>query len=347
MNTRTGIVNALIKQFGPRLVDEITKTEYQAADAGWADAGYARKTREARLTTFRAILKQAQDDHLRYDDPTKGVTVYAEREREPRLLTEQELLLLLCFLPVWFWPAALLAHDCGLRAAEVCGLRWFRLTLDGDDPSVLVKDVMEPDRTLRGYPKGKKTARVALTPRVVAALRVLRASRPDDRDDDFVFRNSRNLPLRPKEPNRLLATAFGRSGLTGQRPVFHDLRHSCGDNLARHNASAVVIMNVLRHGNLKTSQGYIGAVSTREQREWMLRVQSGAALAPVVPWWSPTGARTAVRSSTTSPYGRTVTTGRPCLPVAIRADIHVPNGRTSMTGTGGHQCPPKGPLKRP
>ncbi|MGW5741543.1 tyrosine-type recombinase/integrase [Amycolatopsis sp. NPDC003861] len=273
-------VNTLCREFGKQMMDELTETDFRAWDAREEARGMSTSTRQARMWVLRGIMKQAQKDGVRPDNPAADIWVKAHRNRQPRYLTEQELYVLLVFAPTWFWPALLLGYFVGLRAGEVAGLRWERLDLDGSNPHVLVSDVMDPGRTLRTFPKGTVAEPVALPPVVVTALKVLRKWRGTVGPEDFVFINTRGKPIESYEPNKLLKKTWERSGLPGARPVFHHLRHNCGNNLAEADAPAPVIMAVLRHKNLSTSQKYIKAVDTKRQRDWMARAQQAQAGQP-------------------------------------------------------------------
>lgn len=269
-------VDVLTATFGDRLIDDITRTDVRAWVVDLEATGRAPGTIQQRLICLGQIMQSAVQDHLRTDDPTADLAMSNQRVGSIRYLSDQELMLMLCYLPAWFWPAALLAADSGLRASEVAGLRWFRLHLDGDDPYVEVVDVMERDLVLRGYPKGKESGAVPLTPRTVEALRVLRRATAGQ-DDDFVFRNSRGGPMCPRAVGATWRKARNRYGFTGTAPKFHHLRHLCANNLAKAGAPAPVIQAVLRHRNLSTSQGYIEAVHRGEQKRWMSIVAGEAA----------------------------------------------------------------------
>ncbi|WP_181771249.1 tyrosine-type recombinase/integrase [Amycolatopsis pittospori] len=269
-------VNTLNKAFGKRMMDELTETDFKAWDAAEEARGMSTSIRQQRIWVLRAMMQQAQKDGVRPDNPAADVWVKAHRNRAPRYLTLQELYTLIAFAPMWFWPAILLGYFVGLRAGEIAGLRWERIDLDSNNPHVLVSDVMEPGRTLRTFPKGTEAEPVALPPVVVNALKVLRKWRGSVEREDHVFLNTLGRPIDSDYPNKVLAKTWKRSGLPGQRPVFHHLRHNTGNNLAEADAPAPVIMAVLRHKSLATSQKYIKAVDTRRQQAWMARAHEVA-----------------------------------------------------------------------
>lgn len=236
---------------------------------------YSSSTIESRVVYMRQIAAFAMRKGYCEDDCTSGISIMVERDREPRYLTDQELCLLSYHVPFWFYVATLLAYDCGLRAAEVAGLRWMRVDLDSKTPKIIVKDVMEPNKVLRSYPKGKLTEAVSLPPRCVDALRVLQAYRPDDGPEDFVVRNDSGTLLSPSDPSRILHKVWDALGLDGERVRFHSLRHSCATNLAEAGAPLEVIMERLRHKNPAVTIRYIRK-SLERQAEWAGRVQDAA-----------------------------------------------------------------------
>ncbi|WP_181770757.1 tyrosine-type recombinase/integrase [Amycolatopsis pittospori] len=270
--TRRNQVNQLCKVFAKddiRQIDQVRFLEYldELEEDGFSTASLA-----GRLTYMRQVMAFASLRGYIEDDCTRGLSISVDRLREPRILTDQELCLLSNYVPRWYYVALLLAFDCGLRAAEVAGLRWLRVDLDAKIPKVTVKDVMEVGKTLRGYPKGKTTEDVYLTPRCVEALRELQRWRPDDGPEGFIFRNEKGAPMSPSDPSLILQLAWDATGLEGERPRFHALRHACATNLAEAGAPLDVIVRRMRHRNTQTTMKYIRRSLEREA-EWAGRVQ--------------------------------------------------------------------------
>lgn len=272
-NQRRALLRVFGRNFGSKMMDEFTEVDFRRWDADLEARGLSTSYRQQFCWVLGKMFAQAAKDEVCLHNPTEGLWVKAYRTRQPRYLSQQELYLLLSFMPMWFWPAALLSYFCGLRAAEIAGLRWERLDLDSDNPSVLVTDVMDPGRVPRSFTKGPEdqSEPVAMPPIVVTALKVLRAWRGrGEKRSDFVFRNSRNQPISHNAPNNMLREAFELSGLDGERPVWQHLRHTTAARLAAAGAPAHVIKSVLRHKSLSTSQKYIPEVKTATQRAWMM-----------------------------------------------------------------------------
>jgi integrase len=157
---------------------------------------------------------------------------------------------------------ALLAHDAGMRAAEIGGLDWGHLDLrDVGAAWVSIGPVIEKDGTIRPYPKGGKELPVALTTRTAVALRELRAKYPG-RSTDLVFRNPRrDTPLSLGSIGDYWRRARMFAGLTNPAVKFHHLRHACAERLADAGTDIRLIQGVLRHANIATTQIYLSRVT--------------------------------------------------------------------------------------
>ncbi|MGH3978428.1 MAG: tyrosine-type recombinase/integrase, partial [Pseudonocardiaceae bacterium] len=219
------------------------------------DVGAAATTITDRLGALRRTMVAAVEAGLRGDDPTVGVAAPRATDRPRRILTEQELALVLAKLPGWLRPAALLSHDAGLRIGEIAGLRLFRLDLL--HRSVEVADVVDLDQSLRASPKGGKVLTVPLTARVVGALTGHLRDHPAGKMAQ-VFRDPRTGGgVTPERIRGHWRQAREAAALGEPAPRWHDLRHGCATALARSGAPAYVIQAVLRHQDLATSQRYI------------------------------------------------------------------------------------------
>lgn len=267
--TITSATNVLCRWFGEEDINDITEDDYRDFMRHERDEeNRAPATLENRLVFMRQIMKFAWKKKY-LDEESAIVDIElpkVNRRRDPRVMSDQEHLLLECYLPWWFRPAAYLGYDAGLRAAEVAGLRWKRLILDGPEPKVFVKDVAEKDRSLRDFPKGGGDGEwVVLSARCAEALKLLRDFRPDDGPDDRVFRTPRGALLDPSAPSRILKNAWIESGLPGDAATFHSYRHSRCTNLARAGVEMHVIMKLMRHKNPEVTMRYIKEADMESQ----------------------------------------------------------------------------------
>jgi integrase len=282
-STRKSVVKGLTARFGGEDVATITKQTYETWDAqeerGDRDNGVEPKstaTRQSRLTYFRQIIRYAKDKGYCADDITTGLSVKVYRNVEPVILSPADFDVLCKSMPDWFQAAAVLSYECGLRAAEVAGLRWLRISdLDGDHPVVTVKDVMERDMVRRPITKGGTVRVVPLTPNAVLALKALRKLHGNDVPGDYVIRNSRNNPLAPNNPARILRVAFKKSGLCGEQPRYHDLRHAAATRMKKSGADLKQIQRMLGHADLKITDRYLPDVEVEDLRAAMVRAAQG------------------------------------------------------------------------
>lgn len=153
-----------------------------------------------------------------------------------------------------------LALTCGLRQAELLGLRWADMDL-----SASVLAVRQQVYRLKGgwvftTPKTKAGRRtVALSGMAVEALRERRLAQNKQRlqadaweDNDLVFANELGRPI---EKGNLLRRSFQpllkRAGLPHLR--FHDLRHTAASLMLAEGIHPKVVQERLGHANISTT----------------------------------------------------------------------------------------------
>lgn len=238
-------------------VDEITRPMVRAMLKAMRDRGLKSGSIEKRLGALRQTMANAIEDGHRADDPTVGLKGPKPVRHQHRILTEQELYLLLVMLPGWLWAAALLSHDAGLRISEIAGLKMHRLDLLHG--KVTVADVVLRDGSLRDYPKGREVLDVPLSPRALKALRIHVAQYPPKGRDGAVFAHPRGGHCKTATLRGQWAKARAMAGLADEPypPRWHDLRHGTATALARSGVEAYDIQAILRHQSLTTSQTYI------------------------------------------------------------------------------------------
>jgi len=286
--TRTSVVGAFKRQWPDLPIDELDKDTYVKWDLAEKDAGRSTSTRSQRLIYMGQIIRWAVKKEWRKDDFTEDMkAIRVRRTIRPEILTFSNFIALTYHLDFWALPALVLAYECGMRAGEITGLTWQRIDLDGPNPSVLVRDVMENDLTTRPNTKGggeEGERRVSLSPYAVQLLRGIRDWRGDG-PEDFVIRNSRNNPVYAAYLGRRFRVAWRRASelgeVTGPRPRFHDLRHTVGTGLAAAGAPITVIMDILGHSSTRMTKGYLRDAQLPEIAAWMNVVAQRHEVAPV------------------------------------------------------------------
>jgi integrase len=267
---RADTVRRLVVRFGDTDINAIDEDDFRQYMRDMEEAGLAPNTIQLRLVVMRMIVDYAhRKGYLDADkDPVQGIKYKPYRLKDPGTLDDQTFILLTYYFPWWLEAAAYLGYDEGLRAGEVAGLTWKRiLGLGTDNPRVVVQDVAEKDGTIRPLTKGRKTVTLALTQRSADALCRLQALRPEDGPDDRIFRTPLGTPMIPRYVGDHMRAAWIASGLPGERPTFHCLRHSCATNMADAGVDMRTIMERMRHGDPKTTMAYIRAAGDRAQVE--------------------------------------------------------------------------------
>jgi site-specific recombinase XerD len=256
---------SLAEHWSTQRVDEITKKMVSDYLVELRNAGCSPATRTLRLTVLRHTMRAAIDDGHRLDDPTLGIKGPRRREHQARVLTEAELMLVLASLPGWLWPAALLSHDAGLRIGEVCGLRMMNLDLLRG--TVHVVDIIDVDGQLRTYPKSKISRPVKLSQRCLAALRDHVGSAHSPAGPlGYVFANPHTGGcLSPARVRVEWDRALELAALEGDKPTWHDLRHSCATAMANAGKDPWVIQSILGHGSIATTQRYVRGADLSRQ----------------------------------------------------------------------------------
>lgn len=137
-----------------------------------------------------------------------------------------------------------LLYGCGLRAAEVCGLRLSDVDLDS--------------AWMRVSGKGNRQRMVPIGEAAVGALdRYLRLSRPalaGPQPPAHVFVSVRGRPLHPSDVRRALDRALREAGLSHRSP--HALRHTFATHLLEGGADLRSIQELLGHATVSTTQIY-------------------------------------------------------------------------------------------
>jgi integrase len=155
------------------------------------------------------------------------------------------------------YPVIYMAINCGMRQAELLGLRW--RDVDLDMLSVSVSQVLYKRRGVCIFKEPKTTGSrrsVAMTPKLAQFLREYRAERESvcwhqGRPlslDDLVFAYPNGKPLDPCTLTHTFSRIARGAGL--DRVRFHDLRHSFASLMLMRGAKPKVISEALGHASV-------------------------------------------------------------------------------------------------
>ncbi|WAS90520.1 tyrosine-type recombinase/integrase [Nannocystis punicea] len=211
--------------------------------------GVAAATVNNSLKFIGAMLRCAKEQGHRVQVPSLK---RLPEEHEARWYTSAEYLKLIRSAET-YGPTelvlVLLAGDAGLRAGEISALRWE--DIDFINRILTVKRNLV--RKHEGPPKGKRERKIPISGRLDAALRALhrRAEYPR------VF----TLPDGRDVASSVLRGWFAKIATYAEVPChgLHALRHSFGSRLMLSGAGAQVVMELLGHTHLRTTQIYVHA----------------------------------------------------------------------------------------
>ena len=191
-------------------------------------------------------------------NPCSLASAPSPRKRVMRTLTPAEVeTMLIRAEGNQFYPVIYTAVSTGLRQAELLGLRWRDVDLDGLSLSVSQVLYKRGGVCIFKEPKTKGSARrVNMTPKLALYLRQYKAQREViylERGkilglDDLVFASEKGKPLDPCTCTHNFARIARRAGLDGVR--FHDLRHTFASIMLMKGAPAKVISECLGHASV-------------------------------------------------------------------------------------------------
>ena len=146
----------------------------------------------------------------------------------------------------------LIAYRHGLRASELCDLRWDQVSFSGA--------VLHVRRRKAGTP--------ATHPLGGAELRSLRRLKREQDSSQFVFVSERGDPFSTEGFARMLQRAAKAAGLGSLRIHPHMLRHACGFKLANDGVDTRALQAYLGHKNIQHTVCYTELAAERFKSFW-------------------------------------------------------------------------------
>jgi integrase len=224
------------------------------------DSAYQRRNSQV-YSLLRSILNTAVDDGVLASNPCqiKGA-VRTTREREPVILTVDQLSRVASAMPTEYRMLVLMSAWCGLRWGEVSELRRKDIG-DGCETLTVARAV---DRTYRvSLPKRGKSRRVVIPPHIRADLKHHLDAHTGEGDDALLFTSlhSSGRHVDSETFRRLFNTALVgiRAGVR-----VHDLRHFAGTMAAQVGGTLAENMRRLGHSTVSASMTYQAAVDQRD-----------------------------------------------------------------------------------
>ncbi len=145
----------------------------------------------------------------------------------------------------------LLTFRHGLRAVEVCDLRWEQVNFK--------TAILHVRRVKNGTP--------ATHPLTGREMRALRKHQRDGEQSPFVFVSERGAPLTAPGFSRMVERAATAAGL-GIKAHAHMLRHACGYKLANDGIDTRSLQAYLGHRNIQSTTRYTALAPDRFKDFW-------------------------------------------------------------------------------
>lgn len=214
-------------------------------------------------------------------NPIELVRQSSRRIRIPRVLSANEILLLLEELSEPYDTMVIVAACLGLRVSEIVGLQWG--DFDWENMTVLIQRAVVQCRV--GETKTETSSRpLPIDPGLAARLLELRKRTKYSKAEDWVFANDAGRP-RWQETilQRQLKPAAERAGVG--KIGWHTFRHTYSTMLRSAGTDIKVQQELLRHANIQTTMNiYTQAVSDQKRAansKVVEMVLSGAKKGPV------------------------------------------------------------------
>ena len=232
--------------------DDLNRRHLRLYLAWLQEEKYARKTIARKASSLRRYFKWAQKQGIVKLDPAIDLQTRLGKGRLPRVLKNEELLVLLdeprAIIKDDDGPRKLrddavleLLYGSGLRVSELCNLQFSSF------------DFIQ--KLVRVVGKGNKERLIPLSEKSVIAInswishgRTEMLGAADD--NDFVFLNLRGKPISPRDIRRLI----DRRSLTPVNP--HALRHTFATHLLDGGADLREVQELLGHADLSSTQIY-------------------------------------------------------------------------------------------
>lgn len=244
-------------------LDAITPDDVQEWVTGLSKE-YAPSTVKKCLTNLRSAMREAVDRDRLVKDPTRGVKNPKLPTPRPNALDGYGRAKVVRFIALDpckpLNVAFALAIYMGLREGEICGLRWKSVNLDAQMLEVRETIGRDGSKWYLKEPKTGGSIRTLYIPGTVAdALRARRAQVNEERlsigtklNELFVVGGADGSYMAPHYLSsrwRIAADALELVGTEGNRPTFHDLRHTFATAAIANGTDVKTVSSILGHAN--------------------------------------------------------------------------------------------------
>jgi integrase/recombinase XerD len=221
------------------------------------DRSYAPSTVARKIASVKSFFSYLLDSGALVDNPTDALDAPKVEKKLPRILTMEEVDVLLAEPSKGTTPKALrdralleLLYATGMRVSEVITLQYSDLDVQANRVVCLGRDWKERE--------------LPLTPRALEAqLAYLEKGRDAllrGRAETMLFVNQRGRPL-TRQGLWLIIKSYAEAAGLGPDITPHTLRHSCAAHRLAQGTDLKQVRELLGHANIATTQAYINVVS--------------------------------------------------------------------------------------
>ncbi len=245
-------------------LDKLRPLSMQALYTLLSDNGYSAST----VHLVHSVLSKALAKAVRWEllprSPVTGLALPGLSPRRKPVLDEQQIIKLIEeSLPGKYAVAVALAATTGMRAGEICGLRWRDIDFKGKCLTVRQNAVVTKEGLVYKEPKTKGSERPIDLPSLAMEALEFAAPRPEQRLDELV------CPFRPAAFYAYLNRLGKRLGL----PVSpHTLRHSHASHLMREGVHPKVVSERLGHANIGITMNTYSHLMPSQQKDAARRI---------------------------------------------------------------------------
>lgn len=281
--TTTGykkLLNGLISpSIGDIELEELKPSDVAAWLTSERESGkYSAVTLRKAFMLLKSAMKQAVERDVLSKDPMRTVKAPKADEGKPNALDERGRGMVASFVDIQpadsVSIAIRLALFTGMRQGEVCGLRWRNVDTAARTLTVCESIGRASKADLKGNgtnldfsglyikaPKTKKSIRTIAYPESVARALMARRAEAEAEcmaagvpfsGELFVCGTPDGNPMHPQQLFRrwtATAEALGLVGTQGNRPTFHDLRHTYATTAISHGIDVKTVSESMGHTN--------------------------------------------------------------------------------------------------
>lgn len=255
-------------KLGSYQIDELNPDIVQKWVNDCAKTHAPRTVRKA-LVLLRSAMQQAVDRDTLIKNPCRTVEAPKVPHVNPNALDEKGRAKVLQFIAIDPTSAANMGYSLallmGMRQGEICGLKWRYVDLDNKTLDIV--EALSHDNNATGanhwYTKEPKTASsrrtLSIPDQLIEPLKARLAEAREsafsfgmDYRDFYVIGFADGSPMNGNMLStrwRTTATALELVGIQGERPTFHDLRHTWATKAVADGTDIKTVSSVLGHTN--------------------------------------------------------------------------------------------------